>query len=100
MDEQPLVLILELDWGEYKTVQCFMNNSSGAVSISNYPEELVSVIHGLYVNSLYRRRGIATMLLDEADKHADYPITVWVKKDAPNWLRSFYKKKGYQVNVG
>lgn len=97
MDKQPLILTLEMDWGEYKTVQCFMNNSSGSVSISNYTEEKFSVIHSLYVDERYRRTGIATRLLDEADIHADFPIIIWIKKDAPEWLRSFYEKRGYQV---
>lgn len=98
MDKQPLILTLEMDWGEYNTVQCFMDNSTGSVSISNYTEDKLSVIHGLYVDKCCRRTGIATMLLDEADKHADFPITIWIYKDAPEWLRNFYEKPGYQVN--
>lgn len=93
------VLTLEMNWDEYTTVLCFMNDSTGTVCITNYPDEQMSVIHDLYVKQHFRRNGIATKLLSEAGKYADYPITIWVHEDAPDWIYQFYEKRGYKVNT-
>lgn len=68
----------------------------GSVCVNNY--EHYSLLHSLYVDEAYRLQGVSSLMLDEVDKYAKFkPINVILERNAPDWLITFYVKRGYFI---
>ena len=95
------ILRIEQHWPDYTThllADCTDSEIKGSVCVSNYPEDKETWIHSLYVDKAWRRKGVATRLLDEAFYYTTYrPPKVCVDQNAPQWLMEYYKSRGYQI---
>lgn len=95
------ILRIEQHWPGYTThllADCTDSEIKGSVCVSNYPQDKETWIHSLYVEKAWRRQGVATRLLDEAFYYATYrPAKVCVELNAPQWLRDYYNRLGYQI---
>lgn len=93
------IVVIHQQWPDHDKFLIIDSFFCGTVELRNYPDH-ESWISGLYVDEYNRKHGIATGLLEEAERHARYSlIHVCVDHNAPQWLIDFYKKRGYEVHV-
>lgn len=86
-------------WHDHKDIYVIDPDGLGMVKISNWIDN-ETWISNLYVDEDHRRQGIATRLLDEAEKFAEFkPIHISVEVGSPKWLEEFYNRRGYKVEL-
>lgn len=89
-----LVSIVQ-DWGDYIKVIIAYASGSGSVELYVYNDSDTAEIAGLYVIPSMRGRGIAKMLIAEAEKKAKDLGAKRTKLLAEPHLATFYKELGY-----
>ena len=66
--------------------------------ISHYPIENVQILSNVYVEDIYRHKGICTEMLNAIKCVLTRPYTiVYVDEWAPKYVRNMYQKQGYII---
>lgn len=84
------------DWGYYTKVTIMHSSEAGVVELFVYNDTDTAEIAGLYVVSQMRGRGIAKMLLQQAEQKAKDLGAKRTKILSEPHLTTFYKELGYK----
>lgn len=97
--------ILRQYWSAY--TRYLMTHEAGSIMLELFPETQknfggTAYIWGLYVAEPHRRKGIATMLLDQAEHIArkeghDAVFLEWEEKNTPYEILQWYMRRGYDA---
>lgn len=84
------------DWGDYIKVTIMYASGEGVVDLFVYDDSDTAEIGGLYVIPSMRGKGLAKLLIAEAEKKAKELGAMRTKLLAESHLTTFYKELGYR----
>lgn len=92
----PDFLTITQDWGNYIKVTITQCSGAGVVELFVYNDSNTAEIAGLYVVPAMRGRGIAKMLIQQAEQKAKELGVMRTKLLAEPHLTTLYKELGYK----